>query len=89
MNAPTWTAVGMVMEKRELKSSKPTATAWRGYVAKIACLGLTLEVDLSADLYGVIAEGTAVEAHGLLVEQQGVVKFKLTTIKPLAKEKAA
>lgn len=64
-----WRIGGIVVERRELKSSKNAE--WRGHVIKVASLGMTLEVQCDADQYGKIGEGEHLLFEGTFNEQKG------------------
>lgn len=73
-----WKVVGVVTEARELKSEK-NAT-WRGYVCKVATLGLTAELQLTPELYKGIADGQYVEAIGGFEDNKGILRLRCSKI---------
>lgn len=76
----SWNVVGVVAEKRELKSQKNTE--WRGYVVKLATLGMTAEVQCEHELYKALAVGQQVNATGTFEESQGRLRLLLRELVP-------
>lgn len=68
-----WKVVGVVTEARELKSEKNAS--WRGYVAKIATIGMTAEVQLNGEQFKQVGEGEHIEARGRFEERGGYLKL--------------
>ena len=69
----SWTVVGVVTERRELKSEK-NAT-WRGYVCKVSTQGLTAELNLTPELFGRIGDGQYMKFTGRFEDQKGFLKL--------------
>jgi len=59
----SWEVVGVVTEARQLKSNKPGST-WIGFVAKIASIGATFEVQLTEELFKTCGAGHPVHVSG-------------------------
>lgn len=68
-----WAMAGVVMEKRELTSTKNAN--WRGYVFKLATLGHTFELNVSHDQYALLVIGEQLEIRGRFEEQSGKLKL--------------
>jgi hypothetical protein len=75
-----WEVDGIVIETRELKSEKNAS--WRGYVTKIATIGLTLEVNITEPIFRTLAAGMPVSAAGRFEAAGDRVRFVATAIKP-------
>ena len=60
----TWRIVGVVAERRELKSEKASAKDWRGYVVKVMTLGATFEITVTHDQFDKVGDGEPVEMVG-------------------------
>lgn len=58
----SWRIVGVVVERRELTSEK-NAT-WRGHVVKLATIGATYEVEVSAEQFKTVGDGAAYDVSG-------------------------
>lgn len=65
----SWSIVGIVVEARELTSQKNKN--WKGYVAKVASLGATFELQLSVEQYRQLAAGQMLAFTGRFEEQSG------------------
>ena len=61
-----WRVVGIITERRELKS--PKNEKWRGYVCKVATLGMTAELQLSPEQFTAVTEGQHIAALGTFEE---------------------
>lgn len=68
-----WAMAGVVMEKRELTSSKNAN--WRGYVFKLATLGNTFELNVTQDQHAGVTVGEQLEVRGRFEEQSGRLKL--------------
>lgn len=83
-----WAISGVVVERRELKSEK-NAT-WRGYVVKVATLGMTAEVTVTPELFSQIADGSAVSFKGRFEDNKGYLRLVATDlVTPTSKGRAA
>lgn len=58
----SWIVVGTVTEKRELTSEKNKD--WRGYVCKLATIGLTAEVQLTPEQFAQVGQGESLRLSG-------------------------
>lgn len=65
----TWRIGGILVEKRELTSSKNKE--WRGHVVKVASLGMMHELQCDADQYNKLREGEHLLFEGTFTEQKG------------------
>ncbi len=63
-----WRITGIIVELRELKSRKNED--WRGYIAKVASLGATFELQLRREDFANVAEGQYLAFRGRF-DQQG------------------
>ena len=80
--------VGVVQEKRELKSTKNAA--WRGWVCKLATIGEGYEVQLTEGAFSLVNDGDVVDADCGLEVQGGRLRLivkELKTVKPVAAAK--
>ena len=68
-----WIISGIVTERRELTSSKNAS--WRGYAVKVASLGATFDLQVTADQFNQIAQGEMLKFRGTFQEQGGFQKF--------------
>lgn len=68
-----WSISGVVSELRELKSAKNET--WRGYVVKIATLGMTAEVNVTPEQYKTLAVGGEVRASGRFEDKGGYLRL--------------
>lgn len=84
----TWRIVGIVSERRVLKSEK--SKDWRGHLLKVMTLGATFEVNVSEEQHAAVGDGQMIEAVGRFeqraTDKGGIVtKFIATTIGPAGK----
>lgn len=80
-----WKIVGVVTEARELKSEK-NAT-WRGYVCKVATVGLTAELQLDAAMFKEVGAGQQLEFRGRFEDNKGILRLFATEVRPVAAAK--
>ena len=73
-----WRVVGIITERRELKS--PKNEKWRGYVCKVATLGMTAELQLSPEQFTAVTEGQHIAAVGTFEESGGVLRLRTSKI---------
>lgn len=82
-----WRISGIVNEARILTSQKNES--WKGYVTKVASLGLTAEISIDAQMYGRLHAGQIVNFEGRFEDNQGrlrLVATVLETPQPLTAE---
>lgn len=75
-----WNVVGIVTEKRELTS--PKNATWRGYVCRVATVGLTAEVNLTPELFGKVGEGELLKFSGRFELQERFLKLMAEKVEP-------
>lgn len=73
-----WSISGVVVERRELKSEK-NAT-WRGYVVKVATLGMTAEVTVTPELFAKIGDGAPISLTGRFEDNKGYLRLVATEL---------
>jgi hypothetical protein len=79
--------VGVISERRELKSSKNPSSEWRGYVLKVQGLGSTFEVNTDKELFERPSQPQEVlEFTGNVVMQGSMLKLECTSINRMTKE---
>jgi hypothetical protein len=76
-----WQIIGMVVGRRELTS--PKNPSWRGYVAKVATIGSTFEVNVTADTFGMLMDQVAYDFSGRFEDRSGRLTLIADRIKPL------
>ena len=78
--------VGVVQERRELKSQKNPN--WRGYVLKVASLGVLVELTVSAEQFAAIGQGELMEFVGRIEQAGNRQQLVLAQAKPVGQAKA-
>lgn len=76
-----WKISGIVTECRELTSQKNAS--WRGYAVKVASLGATFDLQVTAEQFNQIAQGEMLVFNGTFQEQGGFQKFIVSGWQPL------
>jgi len=87
MLSASWIIQGVVQELRELKSQKNAE--WRGYVVKVASLGQTFEVHVTATQFTELQLNDMLECRGHFEAQGRDNKFVLDKYSKQQATKAA
>lgn len=62
---PSWQLSGVVVSKQELKSSKNPSSAWRKYLARVAAMGGTFDVECPVEMYNSVGSGQELAFSGI------------------------
>lgn len=76
-----WVISGIVTELRELTSQKNQT--WRGYAVKVASLGATFDLQVTASQFNQLAQGEVLKFRGTFQEQGGFQKFIVASWEPM------
>lgn len=88
MNLPTWSISGVLMEARELRTSKDNKIF--AYVLKVAAMGGTYELQTrDPNIFNAHGAGTQVNCTGTFEQYNGQLRLSVVTVQDAAKTKGA